>query len=73
MPFRPEIRIRGSDGIPEGLPEIERPERPELVEAWKKGATGFPLVDASMRCLKEAVISAFMQAMPVKHLSLHQL
>lgn len=24
---------------------------PELVDAWKRGETGFPLVDASMRCL----------------------
>ncbi|TKX59793.1 deoxyribodipyrimidine photo-lyase/cryptochrome family protein [Halorubrum sp. ASP1] len=26
---------------------------PELVTAWKRGQTGFPMVDASMRCLKE--------------------
>ena len=25
----------------------------EFLEAWKKGQTGFPLVDAAMRCLKE--------------------
>ena len=25
---------------------------PELVEAWKHGRTGYPMVDASMRCLK---------------------
>ena len=25
----------------------------ELIEAWKKGNTGFPLVDACMRCLQE--------------------
>ena len=24
-----------------------------LIEAWKKGCTGFPLVDACMRCLQE--------------------
>ncbi len=24
---------------------------PDLVEAWKRGRTGFPMVDASMRCL----------------------
>jgi len=24
---------------------------PELVDAWKRGETGFPMVDASMRCL----------------------
>ena len=26
---------------------------PTLVEAWKRGETGFPMVDASMRCLVE--------------------
>lgn len=26
---------------------------PELVEAWKHGETGYPMVDASMRCLRE--------------------
>ena len=26
---------------------------PELVAAWKEGRTGFPMVDASMRCLRE--------------------
>ena len=26
---------------------------PERVEAWKKGLTGYPMVDASMRCLRQ--------------------
>ena len=26
---------------------------PDLVEAWKRGETGFPMVDAAMRCLRE--------------------
>ena len=26
---------------------------PDLVRAWKRGETGFPMVDASMRCLRE--------------------
>ena len=26
---------------------------PALVEAWKAGETGFPMIDASMRCLRE--------------------
>jgi len=26
---------------------------PELVDAWKEGQTGYPMVDASMRCLRE--------------------
>ncbi|WP_019039608.1 cryptochrome/deoxyribodipyrimidine photo-lyase family protein [Psychroflexus tropicus] len=32
---------------------LKKPIRPKLVEAWKKGQTGFPLVDASMRCLTQ--------------------
>ncbi len=30
---------------------LQKPYNKALVEAWKKGETGFPLVDASMRCL----------------------
>jgi deoxyribodipyrimidine photo-lyase len=26
---------------------------PDLVDAWKRGETGFPMVDAAMRCLRE--------------------
>jgi deoxyribodipyrimidine photo-lyase len=32
---------------------LERPQAPELLEAWKQGKTGVPLVDACMRCLRE--------------------
>ena len=61
------------EDINRGFTKIERPERPELVEAWKKGATGFPLVDASMRCLKETGYLNFrMRAMLVSFLT-HQL
>ncbi|WP_166377436.1 FAD-binding domain-containing protein [Halorubrum sp. BOL3-1] len=31
----------------------EESHNPEYVTAWKEGATGYPLVDASMRCLQE--------------------
>lgn len=30
---------------------LNKPLKPKLVKAWKTGHTGFPLVDASMRCL----------------------
>jgi deoxyribodipyrimidine photo-lyase len=30
---------------------LEKPYNKALVDAWEKGETGFPLVDASMRCL----------------------
>jgi len=32
---------------------LDRPLAPELLEAWKQGKTGVPLVDACMRCLRE--------------------
>jgi len=32
---------------------LDRPLDPELLEAWKQGKTGVPLVDACMRCLRE--------------------
>ncbi|WP_093368580.1 FAD-binding domain-containing protein [Psychroflexus sediminis] len=30
---------------------LKQPKQEELIKAWKEGQTGFPLVDASMRCL----------------------
>ena len=33
--------------------ELQYPSNEELIMAWKEGKTGFPLVDANMRCLKE--------------------
>lgn len=32
---------------------LKKPLQPKLVKAWKDGQTGFPLVDASMRCLTQ--------------------
>lgn len=32
--------------------QLEYSNDPKLIEAWKNGTTGFPLVDACMRCLK---------------------
>ena len=32
---------------------LKKPRQPKLVKAWKEGQTGFPLVDASMRCLTQ--------------------
>ncbi|MFO7702989.1 MAG: deoxyribodipyrimidine photo-lyase [Psychroflexus maritimus] len=33
--------------------KLQQKQNPYLIEAWKKGKTGFPLVDASMRCLEQ--------------------
>ena len=32
---------------------LKQPKNKTLIQAWKQGQTGFPLVDASMRCLIE--------------------
>ncbi len=32
---------------------MEQPSRPDLIRAWEAGRTGYPLVDAAQRCLKE--------------------
>lgn len=39
--------------INRGFKGLEKPLKPHLVEAWQKGATGYPLVDASMRALHQ--------------------
>jgi deoxyribodipyrimidine photo-lyase len=39
--------------INRGFKELEKPLKPHLVEAWQKGKTGYPLVDASMRALHQ--------------------
>jgi deoxyribodipyrimidine photo-lyase len=33
--------------------QIRYDEDKEIIEAWQKGQTGYPLIDASMRCLQE--------------------
>lgn len=38
--------------INKGFNELKLNDNPELLKAWEEGFTGFPLVDASMRCLK---------------------
>lgn len=38
--------------INRGYESLTYSNSPERIEAWKKGTTGFPLVDACMRCLQ---------------------
>ena len=40
-----ENMVRGFDGMRDPTPD------PERLSAWREGRTGFPMVDASMRCL----------------------
>jgi len=41
--------------INRGYESLLRKNDPELLEAWKEGRTGFPMVDACMRCLNATV------------------
>ena len=51
---------------------MEYESNPEFLEAWKKGQTGFPLVDACMRCLiATGWINFRMRAMLVSVLCFH--
>ena len=50
--FEMECRLEFED-INRGYQRMERPADGALQAAWREGRTGFPLIDASMRCLAE--------------------
>lgn len=51
---------------------LEQPVNPEYIEAWKEGKTGYPLVDASIRCvLQTGYINFRMRAMITSFLTHH--
>jgi deoxyribodipyrimidine photo-lyase len=51
---------------------LRNESNPELYKAWAEGKTGYPLVDACMRCLKETgYINFRMRAMLVSFLTHH--
>lgn len=58
--------------INKGYEALEHTNRADFLLAWKEGKTGFPLVDACMRCLKETGwINFRMRAMLVSVLCHH--
>lgn len=58
--------------VNQGYELLERPYKVGFVEAWKNGKTGFPLVDANMRCVKATGwINFRMRAMVVSFLCHH--
>lgn len=60
------------ENINRGYDFLQKDEKPEFLEAWKKGQTGVPLVDACMRCLHETgYINFRMRAMLVSFLTHH--
>jgi deoxyribodipyrimidine photo-lyase len=55
-----------------GYEQLEREVRLDWVNAWEKGETGYPLVDACMRCLQQTGwINFRMRAMVVSFLCHH--
>ncbi len=48
--FEQECAIEGRN-FNRGYDLLPQPLRPERVEAWQQGRTGYPLVDAAMRCV----------------------
>lgn len=48
--FEMECRMEFED-INRGYRELDRPASDRLQAAWREGRTGYPLIDASMRCL----------------------
>lgn len=55
-----------------GYELLEYEHNPQFIEAWKKGMTGVPLVDACMRCVKQTGwINFRMRAMLVSFLCHH--
>ena len=51
---------------------LRQPRKKDLLEAWKNGQTGFPIVDASMRCLQQTGYLNFrMRAVSVSFLTHH--
>lgn len=58
--------------INQGFNALKQPKNLDFIEAWKEGQTGYPLVDASMQCLKSTGwINFRMRAMLISFLCHH--
>jgi deoxyribodipyrimidine photo-lyase len=69
--FETECRIE-TENMNRGFDGIRQELNTEWLECWKNGMTGFPLVDAVMRCLKETGYVNFrMRAMTVSFWTHH--
>ncbi len=69
--FEMEPRMEFS-AINKGFLELEHPLNDTYVKAWEEGKTGYPLVDASMRCLVQTGYVNFrMRSMVVSFLTHH--
>ncbi|MDX1666248.1 MAG: deoxyribodipyrimidine photo-lyase, partial [Saprospiraceae bacterium] len=69
--FEVECRYE-TECINRGYELLVKEEQPHLIKAWQEGRTGFPLVDACMRCVKATGWLNFrMRAMLVSFLCHH--
>ena len=69
MESRPELEWQNTNP---GFNDLRTITDDVLLQAWMQGKTGYPLVDASMRCLKETgYINFRMRAMLVSFLTHH--
>ncbi|MDZ7681224.1 MAG: FAD-binding domain-containing protein [Fodinibius sp.] len=69
--FEAEPRIE-FENMNRGYDDIRTEVNPKFVEAWKKGQTGFPMVDACMRAVRQTgYINFRMRAMLVSVLTHH--
>lgn len=69
--FEMEDRME-RENINRGFDHLKKPIKAEWVKAWEAGMTGFPLVDACMRCLNATgYINFRMRAMLVSFLTHH--
>ena len=60
------------ESINKGYAALEKPANEAYIQAWKTGHTGFPLVDASMRCLiQTGYVNFRMRAMLVSFFTHH--
>lgn len=69
--FEVECRYE-NECINRGYESLERVRNNHFIEAWKNGRTGYPMIDACMRCLiKTGWINFRMRAMLVSFLTHH--
>ena len=69
--FETEPRIE-FENMNRGYDDIRTEKNQDFIEAWKSGQTGFPLVDACMRCVEQTgYINFRMRAMLVSFLTHH--
>lgn len=69
--FEMECRME-KEHVNRGFDLMEKPLDQQKVSAWEEGRTGYPLVDACIRCLKETGYLNFrMRAMVVSFLTHH--